>query len=56
MKACTMCNGTGHDRGARPKIEFTDYIDDEGKKRRRHKTIHIGSGCIKCQGKVVRDE
>lgn len=50
MKACSMCHGTGHDKGSRPVIVFTDYIDEKGRKRRRHTTKSIGSGCMKCQG------
>ena len=34
MKApCTMCKGSGHDKGSRPKVQYTDYIDDEGKSK-----------------------
>jgi len=50
MQVCNRCNGSGHDRTSKPEVKFKPYIDDEGKKRKKHITLKQGSGCLKCEG------
>ena len=48
---CKTCEGTGHDKNSKPIIEFIEYTDDKGKKRKRHVTKAQGSGCLTCLGR-----
>lgn len=49
-RTCNRCGGTGHDKGGRPTIEVRKVKDKSGKYKRKHTTVHVGSGCLKCQG------
>lgn len=55
---CTACDGSGHDKGGKPKIKTTPYVEqytdsrgvDRVRNRVRHETLQQGSGCLNCGG------
>ncbi len=50
---CKDCKGSGHDFGGRPIIKQVAYVDEAGRKRTRHVTKSVGSGCLTCLGRGV---
>ena len=46
LNTCPDCKGSGHTEATAPVVE-------KHKKAPRHRTVSIGSGCLRCRGKGV---